>query len=73
MSFEQMFDYWLACKVNELIVQGYDSEQVKVWMNMLYSDFLDIIDNDLILLDIKKKIQRTVEIFLMEAKNEQTA
>ena len=70
MSFEKLFDYWLAKKIDYLFKSGYNIEQVKVLMNMLYSDFYEVVGDNELLDIIRKKIQRTVEIFIMGEQNE---
>ena len=72
MTFEELFDLWLAKRVCNLFKSGYNVEQVKIWMNLLYSDFCDIIDNEEVLNEVKNKIIRTVEIFVMGEQNDKT-
>ena len=73
MSFENLFDFWIANKVLFLYNEGYTLCQAKKLMQLMYSDFCDIVDDKNVLQEIKNKIELTLELFYMKGmKNEQT-
>lgn len=63
MSFEDYFDYWIAKKVANLLKEGYTFEQVKKLMNMIYSDFFDLLGENYLVYLIKGKFETTLELF----------
>ena len=62
---DELFDFWLAKKVDNFLKEGFDIEQTKTMLNLLYSDLSDCIDDENIVNCIKRKMVRTVEIFMM--------
>ena len=72
MTFENLFDFWIANKVLFLYNEGYTLGQAKKLMQLMYSDFCDIVDDKNVLQEIKSKIELTLELFYMKGmKNEQ--
>ena len=72
MTFEEGFDFWLAKKVVFLLNKGFTISQAKTMLELLYSDFSDCIDDENVLECIKKKMERTLEIFIMGENNDKT-
>lgn len=65
---DELFDFWLAKKVDNFLKEGFDIEQTKTMLNLLYSDLSDCIDDKNIVNCIKRKMVRTVEIFMIGEK-----
>ena len=66
MTFEEKFDFWIAKKVLFLYNEGYTLCQINKLMQLMYSDFCDIIDDKNVLQEIKSKIELTLGLFYMK-------
>ena len=65
MTFEENFNFWLAKKVVYFLEKGYTIEQIKVFFDIIYFDFKECIDDNVLLNEIKEKMVRTIEVFSM--------